>query len=222
MPYIATIIILAVFGYLLGAVPFGLFIGKKIKGIDVRNFGSGNIGATNVVRVVGRNWGILVFVLDFLKGFLPVLTTFLVLGQDHDFLHLSLIIVVLATISGHNWPVYLRFKGGKGVSTSIGCAVALSLFLSFLRIPVAVTIGVWVVVFYLSHLVGLASLLSAFSFLLSCFLMPQVTQEFRYLSILIALFITVRHRQNIKDIYAHFAGKRGQATFSKKSDYMKK
>ncbi|MFC1514509.1 glycerol-3-phosphate 1-O-acyltransferase PlsY [Candidatus Omnitrophota bacterium] len=198
------VLLLSLGAYLFGAIPFGLFIGKKIKGVDVRNFGSGNIGATNVVRVIGRKWGILVFTLDFFKGFAPVCVTFIVMRSDPDLLRLACLIVTLAAIAGHNWPVYLKFKGGKGVSTTIGCAAALSIFLPVLRMPLLGALLVWVITYKLSKLVGLASLLMAFAFLLVCFLAPGTGWEFKTLALFIALFITIRHRQNIKDIRTRF------------------
>ena len=202
MSQVTKLLLLAVASYLFGAIPFGLLISRRVKGIDIRKFGSGNIGATNVVRVVGRNWGILVFFLDFLKGFVPVVATCLILTPDYPFLDRASILVVFAAVAGHNWPVYLKFRGGKGVSTSIGSTMALSIFFPFLRLPLLISLAVWVLVFLVSRLVGLASLLCAFSLVAGCLVFAGVSPEFKLLSFIIALFITIRHRQNIKDILA--------------------
>jgi glycerol-3-phosphate acyltransferase PlsY len=202
MPQVAKLLIPLVVSYLFGAIPFGFIIARKVKGIDIRKFGSGNIGATNAVRVVGRNWGILVFFLDFLKGLLPVVATCLILTLEYRFIDRACILVAIAAIAGHNWPVYLKFRGGKGVSTSIGCTVALSIFFPFLRLPLLITLSVWVIVFLISRLVGLASLLCAFSFLGSCLFFEGISTEFKLLSFVVALFITIRHHRNIRDLLA--------------------
>ncbi len=129
--------------YLVGAVPFGLLIGF-LNGKDVRKEGSCNIGATNVTRVVGKWWGKLCFLCDFLKGFLPVILTMRMLDPGSGWLTA---LAAVAVMVGHIFPVYLGFKGGKGVSTAAGAALALC--------PLAVVIAgaVWVVVFFLSRYV---------------------------------------------------------------------
>ena len=113
-----------IFAYLLGSVPFGLIIGRLVKGIDVREHGSGNLGATNVFRVIGRRWGIFVLFLDALKGYLAVaLPNAILMG---DISPLTLILLALAAIAGHAFPVWLKFKGGKGVATALGVFLALA------------------------------------------------------------------------------------------------
>jgi len=204
---IAKVAGLAIFSYLFGSMPFGLILGRQIKGIDVRNFGSGNIGATNVTRVVGFKWGVLVFILDFLKGFLPVFLVFLLLPKDSFGCRIASILAAVFAVAGHNWPAYLKFKGGKGVSTSIGVIASLSINLAFLRNPLILSVLAWLIVFLFSRLVGLASLLCAFMFFISCLVM-DVPWEFKSLSFLIALFITVRHKKNIKDIIEIYKVKR--------------
>lgn len=148
---------LALASYLLGAVPFGLLIGFA-RGVDIRTVGSKNIGATNVLRSVGKPWGITTFVLDALKGFVP---TFLFpilgnrLGADFQPLEVAGLVGGAAAILGHNFPVYLGFKGGKGVATSAGMVLGLA--------PLAVVVGlsVWAVVFYSLRYVSLASIVAA-------------------------------------------------------------
>ena len=111
-----TIFLTILCSYLAGSIPFGYLIGRW-NGKDIRTLGSGNIGATNVTRVIGKGWGRLCFALDFLKGFLPVLTVKLLTGST-----LYAAIAVFCTVIGHMLPVWLKFKGGKGVSTAAGGA----------------------------------------------------------------------------------------------------
>jgi glycerol-3-phosphate acyltransferase PlsY len=144
-----TLTLLSALAYLLGSVPFGLLI-SKAKGVDIRKQGSGNIGATNVLRCLGKPLGITCFMLDALKGFLPA-KLFPIIGEvDPTF---GILFGTLA-ILGHNFPVFLKFKGGKGVATSAGVLLGVA--------PLAVVIGltVWAVVFYMSGYVSLGSIIA--------------------------------------------------------------
>lgn len=139
--------------YLVGAVPFGLLIGK-LKGIDIRQHGSGNIGATNVLRVLGKPLGITTFILDALKGFLPsFFFPGLLAGVAGD--PVLSVLCGAAAIIGHNFPVFLKFKGGKGVATSAGVLIGIA--------PQAalVAVLVWAAVFFTSRYVSLASIVAA-------------------------------------------------------------
>ena len=127
-------ILLIAAAYLLGAVPFGLIL-SRLKGVDIRAVGSGNIGATNVFRSVSKGLGIATFVCDFLKGFVPAYV-FPILGKmlSGSFQGSEIgILCGVAAIVGHNWPVYLKFKGGKGIATSAGVLLGIA--------PAAVGIG---------------------------------------------------------------------------------
>ena len=193
----AGVILLA--AYLIGSIPFGLLIGK-LNGKDIRKEGSCNIGATNVTRVVGKWWGKLCFLCDFLKGFLPVFAVMqLCLDQGSgsgpgDWLAA---LTAFAAVLGHVFPVYLGFKGGKGVSTAAGAALALC--------PLAVVIAgaVWVIVFFLSRYVSLASLAAALALPLSAWLLGYfgVVKNFRpaFGTVLIVFggLAFWRHRSNI-------------------------
>ncbi|MCX6992369.1 MAG: glycerol-3-phosphate 1-O-acyltransferase PlsY [Kiritimatiellaeota bacterium] len=145
-----------VLAYLLGAIPFGLLIARA-KGVDIRAVGSGNIGATNVFRVLGKGWGILAFACDALKGFIPVSVFPLLAKTFWAFDGATVLPLVCAclAIAGHNWPVYLRFKGGKGVATSVGALIGLA--------PAAAGVGLltWVLVFVTKRYVSLASIAAA-------------------------------------------------------------
>jgi acyl phosphate:glycerol-3-phosphate acyltransferase len=142
--------------YLVGAIPFALLLART-RGVDIRQVGSGNVGATNVFRSVDKRLGVLTFFLDVLKGFLPVwglaYSGWLPASPwaaDH-----AALLWGAAAITGHNWPVYLRFRGGKGVATSAGVLLAVA--------PVAVGWGllVWVLVFGVSRYVSVASMVAA-------------------------------------------------------------
>ena len=188
---------IAIASYLIGATPWGYIIAKS-KGIDIRTEGSGNIGATNVLRTLGKKYGIACFFLDFLKGFLPVIVVILLI--KNDILNLSdyaIILVSFCTIFGHMWPMYLKFKGGKGVSTMGGILLAIA--------PLSFLTGgaLWVVVFYSSRYVSLASILAALSLPISAFLFDkfdifQLPTILIIMLAVISLLITVKHLGNIK------------------------
>lgn len=180
--------------YLLGAIPTGYLIARA-RGVDIRKVGSGNTGATNVFRAVGKTWGILTFLGDFLKGFAPAL--FMPIMARHWFgceggQPLALLCAGLA-IAGHNWPVYLRFKGGKGVATSAGG------LLGFAPVPLLVGLGIWILVFLTTRYVSVASLSVAvavpavtwFLYASEGVLLPAVLS-------LLGLLIAIRHRSNIR------------------------
>jgi len=159
-----TLIGLVPLGYVLGSVPFGLIVAKT-RGVDPRKAGSGNIGATNVGRLLGGKFFAIVFALDLLKGLLPMLAAAGVLatmtGAARDYLaqdYALWLLVGFSAISGHMFSVFLRFKGGKGVATSAG--VILGLF-PYYTIPAIVAILAFVVVFKLTRYVSLASIIGS-------------------------------------------------------------
>ncbi len=137
---------IAIVAYLIGAIPSGLLIGKFYH-VDIRRMGSGNIGATNVTRSIGKGAGRFCFFCDFLKGALPVLLVNLL---THD--AVAAILAGLLTILGHMFPVYLKFRGGKGISTAAGVGLALA------PLPLLIAAAVWAVVFFSSRYVSLASI----------------------------------------------------------------
>ena len=143
--------LLTLASYLLGAVPFGLLI-AALKGVDIRKVGSGNIGATNVMRSVGKPWGIATFAADALKGFIPAFVFPRFVQADPD---MASVVFGFAAILGHNFPVYLKFKGGKGVATSAGALLGIA--------PQAVAVGivVWPLLFFTTRYVSVASIVTA-------------------------------------------------------------
>lgn len=173
--------------YLAGSIPFGYIYGRVFRGIDIRQHGSGNIGATNVARVIGMGPGLVTFIFDFVKGLLPpVLSLYL--------LELNLTIAVLsgvAAITGHIWPVYLRFKGGRAVLTSAG-----SLF-AFIPWPVLIAFGAFLFVAFITRRISLGSIVA------SCVL-PGVTWYMKYpagltlFSLACAVVVVLRHAPNIR------------------------
>lgn len=207
--------ILFICAYLLGSVPFGLLI-ARVHGVDIQKVGSGNIGATNVVRNLGRKWGVLCFFLDCLKGLVPMLVAGIFI-EDVSVVTLSLWLGVgCGAILGHVFPVFLKFKGGKGISTSMG--VMLGLY-PYLTIPGVFTFLVWVVVLYMFHYVSLASILAAVSFpiFLTGAILIMDGWEFGQLwpllvvASVLAGLIVIRHIANIKRILAGCESKAFQA-----------
>ncbi len=191
------VFLLAVAAYLLGSIP-NAFLIARLKGVDIRKVGSGNVGATNVFRAVGKGWGVLTFALDALKGFVPVMffprLCFAPAGWDPD--ALAVLFTVLA-VAGHNWPVWLRFKGGKGVATSVGALLGLA--------PAAVAVGalVWAALFAVSRIVSLGSVAAA----LAVPLFQWWRAGWRPGALTVALsaigiLIVVRHRANLRRLLA--------------------
>ena len=186
--------------YLLGSIPFGFIVVYLVQKKDIRAFGSGNIGATNVTRVLGKKWGSLVFSLDFFKGFFSPLMVPLLVKNPPVYLF---ILAAIFSVIGHNWTCFLKFKGGKGVATSIGAICALAVKSPVLFGVLAGSVVVWATVFFISKIVSLASLASACSFLLFSFIAyftAGLNFEFIILSLALFLFIVLRHKKNIKNI----------------------
>ena len=182
--------------YLLGSIPFG-YVAGKIRGIDIRKIGSGNIGATNVVRVLGKRYGYSVFVLDFLKGFGAVKISMSIATDarpEWASPEIFGIFAAIASVIGHSFPVWLKFRGGKGVATSAGALFGL--------IPLAALIGIviWVLVFWLTRYVSVASVVAAATLPLVILIMTRLDQihgnALFYSSLGLAAVVMWRHRSN--------------------------
>ena len=197
--------------YLAGSVPFGLIVGK-MKGVDPRTAGSGNIGATNVGRLLGKRFFFVVFLLDLLKGLLPMLAAGAVLQaggrQAHDARTYFLwLLVGFAAIVGHMFSLFLGFKGGKGVATSSG--VILGLF-PYFTVPGVVGLLVWGAVFKVSRYVSLASIIAAVVFPVAYVAVglargwPIFGEQLPLLifAVLVAAMIVYKHRSNIARLRA--------------------
>ena len=191
-------VVFFILSYLIGSIPFCLVIAYLVKRVDIRQFGSGNIGATNVVRVVGKKWGIIVFILDFLKGaFVPILVKYFL----HQPRNSTYLFAAFFSVSGHIWPVYLRFKGGKGVATSLGALCGLSFIFPKLWVVLLLSLCVWFIFFFIFRYVSLASISLSISFVVCSFIF-SLPEEIKYFSALLCLFIIFRHTKNIKNLLA--------------------
>jgi glycerol-3-phosphate acyltransferase PlsY len=183
-------------GYLLGSFPAGYFAGR-LAGVDVRSLGSGNIGATNVLRVLGKRWGYPVFVIDAFKGFAAVRLAFLFATywpQAKPYAEYFAILAAIMSVAGHTFPVWLRFKGGKGVATSAGALIGL------LPLAVPLVFLVWVLVFETTRYVSLASITAAIALpiIVGVFARWKFVDTWAliYFSIMIMLLVLWRHRSN--------------------------
>jgi glycerol-3-phosphate acyltransferase PlsY len=180
------------FGYIMGSCPTGFLVVKFILGEDIRNFGSGNIGATNVGRVLGKKWAVVTAAIDMLKGGIAVLVAMLS-GIDSSFV---LSVIGVGGVLGHDYPVWLKFNGGKGVATTFGVFACYDFFN-----PLPAIIGglVWLAVREVTRIVSLSSMVSL---LAAAILMPIFAMDRTYyFSALLLVALTVwRHRENIRRI----------------------
>ncbi len=175
--------------YFIASIPFGLLLTKKFSGKDIRQFGSKNIGATNVTRVAGKKLGFATLILDSCKGAIMVIVARFSFCHCPQ-LHLFLCLVVLVAVLGHIYPIYLKFKGGKGVATTLACIFALDL-------PVGVLMGAfWLLAFCLFRISSVASLISLFVCGLASMYLEAPPSEIILCWTLFAL-ILVKHKGNI-------------------------
>jgi glycerol-3-phosphate acyltransferase PlsY len=200
-------IALLIASYLLGAVPFGLLIAGA-HGIDLRQVGSGNIGATNLSRALGKKWAYLCFVLDLAKGLLPTIAAGFLLNDIQGATGLwARLAVGCAAVVGHIFPVYLRFKGGKGVATSFGVAIGLW---PYYTLCAGVVLLVWVIFLLIWRYVSLASLAASVAFpivlVVAITFIPDWEMAKLWPLLIVAIFIPVlvfiRHRENISRLLA--------------------
>ena len=167
-----TLAVVGIGSYLLGSIPFGYLAGK-IAGIDIRKVGSGNIGATNVVRALGKRYGYTVFALDFLKGFGAVtISMSLVTDTRPEWISAEIIgiFAAVASVIGHSFPLWLKFRGGKGVATSVGALFGL--------VPLAAVIAViiWISIFWFTRYVSVASVVTAIALPFVILIMTRVNE----------------------------------------------
>ena len=193
MVSLATIVIVS---YLLGSIPFGCIAGR-MAGIDIRKAGSGNVGATNVVRVLGKRYGYPVFALDVLKGFGAVKISMVMSGQHLEWNspEISGMVGAIFSVLGHVFPPWLKFKGGKGVATAAGALLAL--------MPIATLIGVavWIIVFWLTRYVSLASVVATAALPIVILVIGSADGHsgrlLVYSSVCVAALVIWRHRSNL-------------------------
>ena len=219
-----TFLVLPVLGYLLGSIPFGLLIGLA-RGVDVRRHGSGNIGSTNVGRVLGRRWGLLSFFLDVAKGLVPVWYAGVHLREAYGvaadealpvLVQLGWLLVGAGCILGHMFSVYLGFRGGKGVATSLGVVLGIWPYFTLTGL---VAFAVWVAIWGVWRYVSLASLGAAVAFpVVFLVLIGRVPKwhvgELWPLVVfggLMAVLVIVRHRGNIGRLLAGTESRGGRS-----------
>jgi len=191
--------------YLLGSVPFGYIVGKLFKKVDIREYGSGNIGATNALRILGPSLASLVVLGDIGKG---ILSIYLVQYLNIDSL-LILIIAGLAVIFGHDWSIFLGFKGGKGIATTFGVVFALNPTISFLALLV------WGIVVITTRYVSLASIFAVISIFILTILFKQPYEYIIFGAIILVLGI-FKHKDNIKRLKSKKESKIGEKIKIKK------
>ena len=199
--------VIFILSYLFGSIPWAFIIGK-VNGVDIRKCGSGNVGATNVTRTVGKYWGKLCFACDLLKGVIPVilvakLSKVILPEISSDHINYGCMLAGFGSISGHVWTIFLKFKGGKGISTSAGVLLALA------PAPVLACLICWVIIFKLSKMVSLASIIAAallpifavvFNLTLKNHNFFTTSTSILIFLIVIAIIAIAKHHSNIKRI----------------------
>ncbi|MCK5533780.1 glycerol-3-phosphate 1-O-acyltransferase PlsY [bacterium] len=176
--------------YVLGSLPNAYLMGKWIKGIDLRQYGSGNVGFTNLYRVTGFKPAIIVLLVDILKGLIPVLVG-LYLFAIYPNARIMAIFFGMAAIIGHNWSIFLKGKGGKGVATSTG------VFLALIPIPTVCAFIIFVIIVFFTHYISLGSILGSIS-LLSVAYLRKEPQESIIFAVIVVILIIIKHHPNIK------------------------
>lgn len=200
-------VILIIGAYLLGSIPFGVIIAAA-HGKDLRTIGSGNIGATNLSRALGRKWAIFCFCLDVLKGLIPMLVAAKLISSPPGIVELFLWLAVgCASVLGHIFSIYIKFKGGKGVATSFG--VALGLW-PYYTICAVAAITVWAIILLLWRYVSLASIVTSIVFPIALILIIMLNPSWNFTELwplltaatFIPVMVIVRHRENIRRLIA--------------------
>lgn len=200
-------VILIIAAYLLGSIPFALLIAKA-HGKDLRSIGSGNIGATNLSRALGKRWAYFCFCLDVAKGALPMLVAVKLISSPPGVADLFLWLVVgIAAILGHIFPIYIKFKGGKGVATSFGVALGLWPYYTLCAI---VAFLVWLFFVLIWRYVSLASIVASVIFPVTLILVIAIKPDWSFSNLwplftaatAIPLMVIIRHKENIKRIIA--------------------
>lgn len=186
-------IFLTVLAYLIGSIPSAVWIGKKFYNIDIREHGSKNAGATNMMRVLGRKAALPVFAIDFLKGFVAVKLSLFTLYPDNspEIFYLKITLAAVAVL-GHIFPIFAKFKGGKGVATIAGAAFGMT------TLAILCTLGVFIIVLLATKFVSLSSMVAAFSYPLFLIIVFHESTEQVVFGLIIAIALLVTHRKNIR------------------------
>lgn len=193
---ILTIVILI--SYLIGSIPTAYIFGKTLKGIDIRRHGSGNVGATNALRVLGRGPGLVCLILDVLKGVLPVVflgkiaaAQFPVHARESIY-----IAVGISSICGHTWTVFLNFKGGKGIATTLGVLIGLAISFNGILPIIGLLLVVWGISFAFTKIVSISSIIAAIALPLFMLAFKQ-SLTLIAASTILSVFVIIRHKSNI-------------------------
>jgi len=196
--------LLIVLAYCIGSIPTSVWVSKYFFGIDIRDYGSGNAGATNTYRILGPKWGTFVMVVDMLKGVLAsALYVFIPYYLTDEWDRTNFMIGLgLAAVVGHIFPVWANFKGGKGVATLFGMAVAIQ------PIVAICCIGVFLLVLYLTRFVSLSSILAGIAFMVFIlFIFNEKETLYRIFAVIVALMVVLTHQKNIGRILRGTEGK---------------
>jgi len=198
---------LVILGYLIGAIPFGVIIGRLSGGIDVRQHGSGGMGMTNVMRTVGKRAGALVFILDVLKGAGVVALAWPILGSASDMFTWGQVAGGAAAVIGHSWPVYIGFKGGRGIATGFGALLVISWQVAL------IALAVFVLSVAITRYVSLGSILGAVTMVVA--MIPFVLYDLEHyayivFTVVVATIVIYRHKGNIKRLISGTESKIGQ------------
>ncbi|MGL4366115.1 MAG: glycerol-3-phosphate 1-O-acyltransferase PlsY [Cetobacterium sp.] len=184
-------LIFAVIAYIFGSLPCGVWLGKGVKNIDIREYGSKNSGATNAYRILGPKYGIMVLILDALKGYIP-----LYIASLFDIGGIYIILLGLVAILGHTFSFFLQFKGGKGVATSLG------VFLFLMPKVVGVLVLVFILVVGISKYISLGSVICAGLLPILAYFMPVRDDATRLplvaISLIVGIFVIYKHKANIQ------------------------
>ncbi len=191
-------LLLIVSAYLIGSIPTSVWISKYFFEIDIRDYGSGNAGATNTYRVLGKKWGTIVMIVDVLKGVVAtslyiIVPLYVIRDDQHDLYRTNFMIGLgLAAVLGHIFPIWAGFRGGKGVATLFGMIMAMQPLVALC------CVGVFLIVLYLTRFVSLSSILASIAFaILILFIFDDAVQLYRVFSILVALMVILTHQKNI-------------------------
>ena len=188
--------LLIILAYLIGSIPTAVWVSRRFFGIDIRDYGSGNAGATNTFRVLGSKWGTIVMVVDMVKGIIATSLYILLphyISNDHELARTNFMIGLgLASVIGHIFPIWAGFKGGKGVATLFGMAIAI-------QPAVALScVCVFLLVFFLTRFVSLSSILAGIAFaIFILYIFDEHEVLYRAFAIAVALMIILTHQKNI-------------------------
>lgn len=194
-----TILLGIIVSYLIGSVPTAYIFVRLAKGVDIRKIGSGNVGATNVMRILGKGAGILVLILDALKGFVAVFFIGSLISPASENILTDeawRIILGISCIFGHNWTVFLNFKGGKGMATGLGVFLGLAFRFSALKLILLLLFLTWFLVFLITHIVSISSVITA-AFLPIYMIFTQQSKILFLSGLVLSVVTVLRHKSNL-------------------------